>query len=277
MVVPLDTWTPGRHTFTVSATDHAGNASTKSASISSAPASRRAATASARIGSVRRHLSDSISGPTRRPLRSPFTAGVRPGMVEKPAINYLRTDSTLAMPNLPGVNGRPLAEATGCVLCVTLGTNDHREPRSTASRVSRRHMRWAFNHTTGFNWVNTGMRPVAVGPCRGDVRLRSRQHIPQRSARAHTGVQRRVSTAPVRGSQRSAGSPEVHGAFRWRDGRAEIFSRCCPPRKSRAWLLRETAAPASVQTNLTVQAPRSDVFRNGDAAIASTHDGLIGH
>ena len=164
---PLDT-TPGWHTFTVSTTDHAGNASTKSVTylvgtgVCVAP--NDGLRAHWRFNSSLLDVSQqNYADPT--PYFAPsFTAGVAGlGWWKNPS----QTNSYLTV-----YDGNRTYQGDEYTVALWLkpwsvvgesGTIVAREPQYRIARYPDGTLRWAFNHTTGFNWVNTGIvLPVNV-------------------------------------------------------------------------------------------------------------------
>src|SRR6185436_8802553 len=157
---PLDT-TPGSHRFTVTATDNVGNTSTKSVVYFVGTGVCVVPNDSLRVhwrfeNDTYDALGHAYGLPT--PSFTPaFASGVagRSWQAQPQTGSYLTAWEQNRTYQEDGYTVAVWLRPTGAL--GQSGTIVAREPQYRIARYPDGTLRWAFNHTTGFNWVNTGI------------------------------------------------------------------------------------------------------------------------
>jgi hypothetical protein len=286
---PIDTWTRGPHSVTVTATDEAGNTATRTIDyfvptdqcISSpvAPANLK------RWFMFDGNLSDSISGLTASGSLSngTFETGmVRQGWSNDRQYNYLSgldSASTVAGPS--GLTVAMWVQPLGVFYPFTLPDYQTLVFNPTQYHVVTWNdgtLRWAFNTTTGFNWVNTGVDlgwadwyHVALTYQDGIVRTFVNGNLVHTQALSGS-----LMTGPNTGALQIGGQSgsAQNNAFRGVIDDLMIFDVVVPASDLEN-LARSGSGSFCVpfESNLTVTAPQTIAFGNAFAATATLTDG----
>jgi hypothetical protein len=289
MSSPIDTWTRGRHSITVTATDEAGHTATRS--LDYVVPTDQCISSPAAPANLKRwfmfdgDLSESISGLTASGSISngTFETGmVRQGWSNDRQYNYLSgLDSASAVAGPSGLTVAMWVKPLGVFYPFTLP--DYQtlvfNPRQYhVVKWNDGTLRWAFNTTTGFNWVNTGVRlewtswyHVALTYEAGIVQTFVNGNLVHTQA-LNGALMTGPSTADLQIGGKSGGGQ--NNAFRGVIDDLMIFDTVLPASDLENLALSGSGSFCiPFESNLTVQAPQTITFGSAFAALATLTDG----